>query len=155
SETSSIPSVDTEQTEHVGLTPVRVTVSVVVPTTYFEDIWRKRNETAPGQTDRQPATADLTPIEEEERGRIQNAVFAQIPHATDAAASDLVSVTAFTPIPVPPAVGPTVPAKAITWLADSWPTLGMILLVIVSLAMLRSLVRGVEPPPEAAPRAAL
>ena len=41
---------DSTYTELAGLTPKRVSVSIGVPTTYFEKIWEQRNPPADGST---------------------------------------------------------------------------------------------------------
>lgn len=158
SETANLPSTEITRTDHVGLTPEKVTVSVVVPVTYFEDIWRRNNPPAAGQLPQQPTAADLTTIEEAERQRIQTAVYNQIPHG-QAQAAELVSVTAFTPIPVAAAPAPGVPALAASWLAQYWSTLGMLGLAGVSLVFLRSMMNAAPAPqetpaPQVFPRAA-
>ena len=129
-------TVDSEQFEIVGLTPERVTVSVVVPTTYFEDIWRRHNSIA-GQTPlRSPSPLEIAPIEAEERARIQATVLAQIPHDPGMPAAELVSVTAFTPITPAPLVIPTVPIRIRNWLNAYWPAVAFIVLPLAALAFL-------------------
>ncbi len=129
-------AVDSEQFEIVGLTPERVTVSVVVPTTYFEDIWRRHNSIA-GQTPlRSPSPLEIAPIEAEERARIQATVLAQIPHDPGMSAAELVSVTAFTPIAPVPLATPTVPIRIRNWLNAYWPAVAFIVLPLAALAFL-------------------
>ena len=138
-------TVDSEQFEIVGLTPQRVTVSVVVPTTYFEDIWRRHNSIA-GQTPlRSPSPPELAPIEAEERARIQATVLAQIPHDPGMSAAELVSVTAFTPIPTAPLTIPTIPVRIRNWLNVSWPAVAFIVLPLAALALLWKQWRGAAP----------
>jgi flagellar M-ring protein FliF len=154
-DTTNLASTDIVRSQVVGLNPEKVTVSVVVPSTYLEQIWRRRNPPAAGQATSAPTPADLAPIEEEERTRIQQTVFNKIPHAADASPAQLVSVTSFTTIPAVEPPQPGFPAQALDWLADSWSTLGMLVLAGVSLAMLRSVVRGAALAPAAtAPAAA-
>lgn len=129
-------TVDSEQFEIVGLTPERVTVSVVVPTTYFEDIWRRHNSVAGQSPLRAPSPLELAPIEAEERARIQATVLAQIPHDPGMPAADLVSVTAFTPIAPAPLAIPTVPIRIRNWLNAYWPAVACIVLPLAALAYL-------------------
>jgi len=144
-------TVDSEQFEIVGLTPERVTVSIVVPTTYFEDIWRRHNSIA-GQTPlRSPSPLELAPIEAEERVRIQATVLAQIPHDPGMSAADLVSVTAFTPIPTAPLAIPTIPVRIRNWLNVSWPAVAFIVLPLAALALLWKQWRGALPGSPASP----
>lgn len=141
-DTASLASTDITRADFVGLTPERVTVSVVVPTTYFEDIWRQMNPTPAGQEARQPTAADLAPIEEQEFSKIRALVFNRIPRSPESTPEELVAVSAFRPIPIAPAAGPATTELAMSWLADSWSTLGMLGLAAFSLVMLRSMVRA-------------
>lgn len=129
-------TVDSEQFEIVGLTPERVTVSVVVPTTYFEDIWRRHNSIAGQSPLRSPSPLELAPIEAEERARIQATVLAQIPHDPGMSAAELVSVTAFTPIATASPAIPAVPVRIRNWLNTYWPAVACIVLPLAALAYL-------------------
>lgn len=141
-DTASLTSTDITRADFVGLTPERVSVSVVVPTTYYESIWRQMNPTAEGQEPRQPTEADLAPIEELETQKIRALVFNKLPRTTASTAEELVAVRSFRPIPLAPEPGPGTATVAMNWLADSWSTLGMILLAAFSLVTLRSLARA-------------
>ncbi|MBX9792262.1 MAG: hypothetical protein K2Y37_25465 [Pirellulales bacterium] len=133
-------TIDTEEFEIVGLTPQRVTVSVVVPVTYFEDIWRRRNAITGHTPLRSPTPAEMAPIETLERARIQETVLAQIPHVDGATAMELVSVTAFTP--VPPAQQVTNwPVRIRNWLGVNWLALAVIVLPLGALCYLWKLGR--------------
>ena len=125
-------TIDTEEFEIVGLTPQRVTVSVVVPVTYFEDIWRRHNVIAGHAPLRSPTSAELAPIEAQERARIQETVLAQIPHVDGTPATELVSVTAFTPVP-PASQVPSWPVRIRNRLSMYWLALAMIALPVGAL----------------------
>ncbi|MGD9645228.1 MAG: FliG C-terminal domain-containing protein [Pirellulales bacterium] len=129
-------TIDNEQFEIVGLTPERVTVSVVVPTTYFEDLWRRHNAVAGQAPLRSPSPLELAPIEVQERVRIQETVLAQIPHAAGLSAADLVSVTAFTPIPTAPVGVPPWSVRVRNWLQLNWVAVGLIVLPLAALCYL-------------------
>jgi flagellar M-ring protein FliF len=141
-DTTNVASTDITRADYVGLNPEKVTVSIVVPSTYLEEVWRRRNPQPAGQAPRQASTAELAAIEEQERTKIQRAVFNKIPHPADADPAELVTVTAFTAIPLAEEPKPGIPAQALGWLANSWSTLGMLGLAGVSLAMLRSVLRA-------------
>lgn len=150
SEFESITSHERATTEIAGLTPRRVTVSVGVPSHYYEQLWQERNPTPPGESPPRPDTAALAQIESEESAKIRNHVAAMLPRP-DATAdlASLVTVTTFAR--VPPAEIPATPVyeRALAWLGAYWSTLGILALAGVSLLMLRSLVRtSAQPLPE-------
>ena len=95
------------ETEMPGLTPTRVTASIGVPTSYFEEIWRKRNPAQPGEQQKTPTQADLDQLRTLEIGKIKSAVVAFLPQpdkTTDKTTdlTQLVTVTEFQDIPPEP-----------------------------------------------------
>jgi flagellar M-ring protein FliF len=140
--------VNTESTEiaSIGLTPRRVTVSVGVPSTYFEDVWRRRNPTPDGQPPQKPDDKALANIIDEETKRIQNAVVPLIPKvANEIDPTPQVTVTPFFVSPAKEIPPPAASATALRWLSDHWQTLGLVGLVLASLLMVRSIVRAAPP----------
>lgn len=157
-EINALSSTRTETT--LTAHPLRkVTVAVAVPESHFRKVWQERNPpqlaatgTAAGEP-KTPTPAELEQIRTEEEARIRSLVAALLPTPADATDSaGLVTVTPFSdfkPEPLPePGFGP----NALTWLAESWRTLGLIGLGLVSLVMLRSMVRSA--PAAASPRPA-
>ncbi len=126
-----------------GMTPLRVLASVQVPSSYFERVWRERNPAAPGEQPKTPTAADLTQIRTEEIAKIRKCVAALLPTAPGVSdPTELVTVTEFqsiTPTPPPP---PTWLDRVVPWLVQSWKTLGLLFLGLVSLVILRSMVRA-------------
>jgi flagellar M-ring protein FliF len=151
-ETMSVASHGRTRTEMAGLTPKRVTVSIGVPSTYFEKIWLQRNPPAAGQEPKKPDQAALTAIQDEELKNIREAVKPLVPQPTDATTpvdvNDLINVTAFSAVPLPEPVGPSFISQAIDWLAQSWSSVAMVGLAAIALLMLRSFVSAVPAPPE-------
>ncbi len=97
--------VNTERTDtqKIGLTPRRVTVSVGVPSSYFEDVWRA-SEPAAGRSGAAAAGSQdgWRTSKHEEIERIQTAVVPLIPKPTDELdPTPLVTVTKFTSIAQP------------------------------------------------------
>lgn len=131
--------------ESVGLTPQRVSISVAIPSSYFEKVCREKNPPEAGQ---QPQTPDRTALEEIRREvstEIRQYVAALLPPAqgvTDPA--DLVTVTTFQDITPETIPEPGAGENAVTWLGKHWGTLGMIGLAVFSLLMLRSMVRAIS-----------
>lgn len=139
-----------EEKENVGLTPKLAKVSVGIPSSYFEKVWRERNPVKEGESPKTPETTALDQIRDEISINIRKHVAGLLPPVegtTDT--SELVTITTFQDIkpgeiPVPP-----MGQKVIVWLGQYWSTLGIGGLALVSLFMLRSMVRGV-PAPESA-----
>jgi flagellar M-ring protein FliF len=131
------------RTETAPLTPKRVAITVGVPSSYFEKIYRKANPTPAGQ---QPDPIDekkLAQIQDEESKKIQAHVTNLIPQ-TDLTADPrpLVTVTPFAQLPVDAIPTPGMGQVGLDWLLTNWSTVGMTGLAVVSLVMLRSMVRA-------------
>ena len=62
------------ENETLGLTPKRVTVSVGIPSSYFEKVWRERNPAKEGEEPKTPDQAELDTIRQEETTKIQKHV---------------------------------------------------------------------------------
>jgi flagellar M-ring protein FliF len=146
------PSVEIVEKETPGLIPKRVTVSVGIPSSYFEKIWRELNPAKEGEEPKTPDKAALEAIRQEETTKIQKYVANILPPVEGTAdAADLVAVTTFQDIKQPKAPETPATSQAISWLAQYWPTLGTLGLALFGLVMLRSMVRSVPPPPAGAP----
>jgi flagellar M-ring protein FliF len=143
SEVHNVVNRENTSVKKIGLTPKRVKVSVGIPSTYFEQIWRENNPTPPGQPLQRPDPTALANIETEEIARIRDFVVPLIPKPTDVLDSTpMVTVKKFhhfKPVEIPQ---PTTANAALEWLALNWSTLGIIGLVLVSLLMMRSMVRS-------------
>ena len=152
SETLYRPSGEVVVKRTEGLIPKRVTVSVGIPSSYFEKVWRERN---PGKEGEEPKTPDKTALEairQEESKKIQKYVANILPTVEGVAdATELVAVTAFQDIKQPKSPEPPVASQAMGWLAQYWPTLGTLGLALFGLVMLRSMLRAAPPPPAGAP----
>ncbi|HEY2882379.1 MAG TPA: hypothetical protein VGJ15_08100, partial [Pirellulales bacterium] len=127
-----------------GLTPKRVTASVAIPTTYYEEVWRQRNPTAAGATPKKPDAAALATIETEVKANIKNQLTTILPPPEDPA-KEPVSVTSFQP-PAPAVVEkPSSVDRALGWLTQHASSVGMGVFGLFSLLMVRSIVRSVPP----------
>ena len=129
--------------ESLGLTPVSATVSVGVPISYFQNVWRLRNSGAShrGLTAADQAAIDAIRIEE--TAKIQRHVAQLLPSGGGAAkAAELVAVTTFQDIPAEQPPVPGFGADALAWLRQSWATLGMIAARLAGLLVLRSVIRA-------------
>lgn len=139
-------------TQLAGLTPKRVTVSIGVPSTYFEKIWLQQNPPAAGAEPKKPDAAALTAVQDEELKRIREAILPLIPKPTDSTTpvdvNQLLNVTTFAAVPLPEPVGPTFVEQAVDWLRQSWSSVAMVGLALMALMMLRSFVAAVPAAPE-------
>lgn len=154
SETQSVTSHDRITTEMAGLTPRRVSVSVGIPASYFESVWRQRQPPSSSEEEqpKTPDPAELAQIEREETAKIRAHVAALIPLPVDTTVdpASLVTVTTFSTVEMPQLPEPGVAVWALDWLGRSWSTLAMLGLAAFSLMLVRSTLKGVsstEPPP--------
>ena len=147
----TVPGTQQIETDTVGLTPELVRVTIGIPNSYFEKVWRERNPTPAGQEVKTPDQAALEQVRSEETTRIQKHVAGLLPPAkgiTDL--SELVTVTSFQDIRPGEIPLPGMGHNVVVWLAEYWSTLGLIGLAAVSLFVLRSMVRGAGGAPESA-----
>jgi flagellar M-ring protein FliF len=154
-ETITAPNSEQTELEKVGLTPKRVSVSIGIPSSYYEKVWKQRHPPQEGQEPQTPDEAALKGIESEVKTEIQKYVAPMLPGVegvTDL--SQLITVTSFQDIPGEQIPAPATTKKALVWLGQHWGTLGMIGLALFSLLMLRSMIRAVPSSPRTAGAAA-
>jgi flagellar M-ring protein FliF len=152
SDRRSIPGHTTTTSRRIGLTPKRVTVAVGIPSNYLESIWQKRNPPAQGSEPSRPAPADLAAIEQEEIAKIRRIVSQLIPVPPGTTNLEpLVQVAVFESLASSQPPATPWPEMAWSWLARNWSTLAMIVLALVSLRMVRGLLRAPQPQPVPAP----
>ena len=129
--------------ESVGLTPTIAGVSVSVPISYFKKVWQERNPAEPGRPAKTPDSSALDRIRIEESAKIQRHVAQLLPSIESAAkATELVTVTTFQDIPIVEPPAPEFQQEVLAWARQSWRTLGTIGLALISLLVLRSMVRA-------------
>jgi len=142
-ESDLLPSQDREVKEMAALTPKMVKYSVIVPSAYFEKIWRQRNPTPEGEEPQTPDEAELQAIEQQETAKIKSAAVALLPPLDPTVdPQSLVTVTSFSSLPMAEIPSTPITEKAMSWFGKSWSTLGMIGLAMFSLLMLRSMIRA-------------
>ncbi|MBX3414578.1 MAG: hypothetical protein KF708_17965 [Pirellulales bacterium] len=141
-ETQNVVSHTSGQTEIVGLTPRRVTVSIGIPSRYLEELWRRQNPTPAGEEPKQPTDADLATIFQEESVRIRSAVANVVPQDNTLPLEQMVAVNRFISLTDPPLAVPGFSDQALAWLSNYWTTIGTFGLAGFSLLMLRSMVRS-------------
>jgi flagellar M-ring protein FliF len=139
---AAVPATETTETETTGYTPTRVSVSIGVPSSYFEKAWRDRNGggSAPEST---PDRAALERIRQEETAKISTQVATLLPPAEGVAdATDLVNVSTFSDLPPERVPEPGFDRGIATWLENHWLTLGAVALTALGLMTLRSTMRS-------------
>jgi flagellar M-ring protein FliF len=121
------------------MTAKRVTVSVGVPNSYYEMVWRKQNNIT--DLEQAPATNAIIAIESAVKTAIAEEIAAMLPvHGKDPVKQ--VTVKSFTDPPKIEVAEPGFGENAAAWFGQYWSTLGMTMLGLVSLLMLRSMVRS-------------
>ncbi|HEV3022378.1 MAG TPA: hypothetical protein VGX76_07915, partial [Pirellulales bacterium] len=129
-------------TEFASLTPKKVTISVGVPDSYYEEIWRKSTTKGEGPLPAAPDRKALEKIELAEKSKIQSFVAQAIPQndvADDVRPS--VSVTSFTHLSTSEPSTPTAANRAVEWLSTHGNLCATVGLVLAGLWVLRSIVR--------------
>ncbi len=148
-EVQSVVSGEETEKETTGHTPKRVTVSVSIPNSYFENIWRKLHPTEEGKEPAAPDKAELDQIRTAESAKIKKHVATLLPPADGVADPlELVNVSIFPDLPTEKPPAPGIGENAVVWLGQNWTMLGMVGLAMFSLVMLRSMIRSVPTGPE-------
>jgi flagellar M-ring protein FliF len=122
-------SQETIKTQEAGHTPKKVTVSIVVPKSYFEKVWHQQHPTPPGETPKKPDEKALAQIESLETLNIRKIAAGLLPNP-DNKMLDLTPLVTVTTAPTTPEVeipSPSTADEALTWFGENWSTLGMCL----------------------------
>jgi flagellar M-ring protein FliF len=157
--TKNAVSTSTTINKRAPLTPRRVAVTVGVLSSYFTKIWEEQNPTPPGSEPKKPKKEDLDAIEAEVKDKITKTVTQLVPLPQNSATTGqievtpLVTVVSYQQIPQTQIQPPSFTDKGLSWLNQYWSTIGMLCLGMISLLVLRSMVRAVPAPetPRAAP----
>lgn len=134
--------------EKLGLIPKRISVAITVPSSYFQKIWLEQNPPQAGEEAKKPTAADLDAIRTGAIKNIKQLVATVLPRpegVTDL--TELVTVTDFPDLPVPPIPAPGMATQVTTWLMENWRTLGLLALLAFSMVMLRSMVKAAPAAP--------
>ena len=114
-----------------------------MPQSYFKKVWQGRNPTEEGAEPTPPADAELAKIEETEIPKIQQHVAQLIKLPTTTVdPTPLVTVTTFPDLPTEVIAEPGFGERAFSWAGNNWSTIGMAGLALLSLVVLRSMVRS-------------
>jgi flagellar M-ring protein FliF len=147
-----IPTKDELITE-AGLVPEQVRAAVSVPTSYLIALYRE-DQRRKGEDITQPLPADINTIFETYRKQItldvKGVVTPLLPKQLAVNNFSDVSVSFFESLTPEPFDTPSAASNAMVWASQNFNTLTMAGVALVSLVMLRSMVKGV-PAPESAP----
>ena len=135
-------------TKEAGLTPKRVSVTVGVPETYYDKVHQQR-ELAKDSKAKVPPLDDAgrTKLKKEIEDNIRAAIEGQLPQVRQGDDRfQLVKVYSYMPMPEPIPEVPTFTDKALAWLSTSWQTVGLFILVGMTLLMTFSWIRSQASP---------
>jgi flagellar M-ring protein FliF len=151
-ETVSVVSQTSTEKETFGLTPKLARVSVGIPASYYDKVWKERNPAKEGEEAKKPDPTAIDQIRDEVTKNVQATVANLLPTGPDVKdPTSLVTVTTFQDIKTAELPAPAATQRALTWLGQNWPMMAMVGLVLFSLGMLRSMLRSVPAaPPESA-----
>jgi flagellar M-ring protein FliF len=141
--TSFVPTNEEVQTL-AGLSPKDVRATVAYPSDYLVEIWRQRNPDAAPE-DKPPST-EIENITLEQESRITGAVAQLLPRQPRDAPYPNVKVTVYQSIKPPPVVEPSMANKTLMWASGNSGSLIMAGLAMVSLVMLRGMVKSIPAP---------
>lgn len=135
-------------TKELGLYPEELSITVALPESYFHKKWLQRQVLekkvdANGQPSNPPDPAEISAIKAETIADVENQLSTMAVGIRSGQNRDaFFQVTSYTdfPLPEPPEI--TMSETAVDWLAESWSTLAMIGLVLVSLGMMFNWVRS-------------
>jgi flagellar M-ring protein FliF len=154
SDIQNVPGHDTTVRQMAPLIPKKVTASIDVPASYYVDVWRRRNPQPADKTAKAPDPAEVATIETEIKKSIQEKIRNLLPDFERGTNPyPHVVVETYTDLPRTAADLPTTADTAGTWLAENWQTLALVGVGLVSLLMLRGMVRsaaGAGPAPASA-----
>ncbi len=137
-------------TQFDGYTPKDVRAAISIPSDYWLQLWKSKNQPANGGPPPEPTETDLKQLADLLEADIKNQIahFIGQPETGQSPYPrvQLLTYQVFKPEPPPQ---PSLADTAMAWLGGNWTTLGMFTLAIFSLFMLRSMVKSV-PSSEAA-----
>ena len=137
-----------------GLAVQRVASTVRIPKSYYAQVWRqewgrKNPDAKPEDAPKGPTEAELQEVETRVNKGVQDSVAGLLPLATaNDATAPLVTVTSYQDLPAAVSAEPSATQTAMSWLSANWQTLAMGVVALVSLMMLRTMVRAPLPGPD-------
>jgi flagellar M-ring protein FliF len=134
---------DKAATTYAGLTPEKVSVSIMVPSNYFVDLWRDQNPSTEAVEAAQPSAADLDKIRTATINQITDLVTKMLPEPPAGVDErPQVHVASFTKLGGEPLPEPAMMENVVDWLAAHGSGLTMAVMAVIGFLMLRSIVRS-------------
>ena len=125
STTTNVVGGTTENETDVGMTPVWMSATVIVPHSYLVNVWKQENPTADGEEPKTPEEKELGAIEQKVLARVKESVVNQLPDMKDVAdKTSLVTVTVARDIKPDPLPEPSMADGAMSWLSENWGMVG-------------------------------
>lgn len=140
---SFIPT-NEEVVKRSGLVPKDVRASVAIPSDYIASVWRAQNTDA--APDAQPSNTDIEGFFKLEDDKITGIVGQLLPRQPENAPYPNVKVTLYQSMTPPPVEAPTMMAETLMWASSNSGSLIMAGLAVLSLIMLRSMVKSIPSP---------
>ncbi|HEX3727603.1 MAG TPA: hypothetical protein VHV08_15220 [Pirellulales bacterium] len=126
-----------------GLAVKRVNVSVAVPQSYYEHIWRQGPIAVRSAHQAQPAElSEMADLVAREKQKIEALVANLLPRGDSPTAASLVAVSTFYPMGRERAAEPAFEARALAWLDRHTTTVFCAVGVLAAVLVLRSLVKS-------------
>jgi flagellar M-ring protein FliF len=133
-----------ETRREMGLIPRAVHASVTIPSDYLVRVWRERTPDA--AVDAKPDPTILEQIEEQTKTNIKSIVSRLLPKGVAENAQSYVEVVFMQSLTPPATPEPSMASEGLLWASNNSGSLLMAGLAIVSLLMLRSIVRSIPAP---------
>lgn len=136
-----------ERTEKLGLTPTTVSVSIGIPESYYHQVFAHRQHIANPKAKPEEITAptdqQLTELKTETEATVRatvETVAMGIRVGDDR--KPYVTITSFPDMPPPEIPAPSMASTAMAWFGQSWSTLALLVVVLVSLGMMFSWIKS-------------
>ena len=144
----------TTETVDAPLTPLKVKVAVGIPNLYIESVWKKRNPVAEGGEPTKLTRSDRNKLEKEIKDQLGEHLKALIPQSEDAKDTRFdINISVFEDVAVKIEIPePDSTATALDWFGQNWSNVSLSLLALVSLIVLRGIVRSPSAPAPKADR---
>jgi flagellar M-ring protein FliF len=139
-ETENSVGADVDTALAKGYTLREVWATVAIPSSYIENLWKSQNPTSTNPPTRQ----DLTPVETQVKTTVENIVepLLLLQAIRGENTYKHINVEFVPTLPVPTIEPPSTMSKATAWAGRHWSTVAMLGVALVSLRVLRSVVRG-------------
>ncbi len=144
--TKSLYGKEAIQTQTFGLIPTEVKISVAIPESHYRNLYDHRKRLEDPNYDpsaANPDAAELDAIEAEVLTQVEEQITVlPIGFRDGEKRTPFIKVSSYTDLPLPELPQPSLGENTVAWLGESWSTLAMLSLVLISLGMMFSWVRS-------------